>query len=1113
MLHFIIGTKQSGKTTKAHEILGQCVRAGEEALLIVPKQYTFESDKRILHLLGPQLACEVEVLSFSRLVNTAMSRYGGIIKPVAKEGARVILMSLAIEALDDKLTVFAKHKNNFALIKGMLEAVDEFKRDGIDSDMLFQCAEKITDKTLKNKINETAMIYSAYESVVSQNYFDDADVLCKMAEVLGKTDYFSKKTVVLDGFSDFTHGEISLIEVMLKKCKDVYITLCSNDIFDVSETSAFSFVNKTARKLRRVAEKCSVEVKMPIVTERKAEAFSKEIDYLEKNLFAHEAEAFSTENGNVSVIVSNDIYKECDAVSRIIKGFLRKGEYRCRDFAVVFRNGDVYERLMKSSFKKYGIPYFDDRRQPVENQPIVSFVRSLLQICSDGFESDNIFKLVKTGLAGLGSDEISLVENYVFAWDINGKKWLDEWNYNPQGFGFELKDNDKELLSEINATREKIVSPLVSLKEQLNNSNGQAITETLYACLRNNKVDEALKNYAVSLEESGLFELAVEQEQVWDILMETFDEIACVLGKKAVSIKRYLEFFELIISSKSLGKLPDGFDEVCVSSAERILTKHARVVFAVGMNTGVFPLQQPSEGLISTREKEKLRNVGAKTGFSVQSFVQKEKFLLYSSLFSATEKLFVSYVTASSGGEILTESECIKSIRNLLPLHKEIVVSQSSEEELVESENAAFELMAKTWHENTPKANALKKYFSDKAEYKNRLEAIMRATEQKEFRFEDKNKSLKLFGKDMFFSASQMEVYYKCPFMYFCKYGIYAKPRLKARLDPAQSGTIVHYCLENILKKYEGREFLRLSDDEIKGEIKAFLSSYLQKEMGGEADKTERFNYLYSRTEKVLRHLISRLIAEFTDSDFEMCDFELRIDGNSQVKPIEIELDDGKVQIRGFVDRVDKLDVDGKRFIRVIDYKTGAKEFLLSDVVYGLNMQMLLYLVSITRSKEGFYKDSIPAGVLYFPANLKPCNAERGDSEETRKNKIYSVSKMNGMLVGDEAVISHMDKEKKGLFLPAKFDSKGTVKGNFISLLQFQKLGEYMDNLIKEMGNCVHSGIIPAKPAIGPDHGQTCEWCDYSEVCLREKGDYRFIESMKHDEALKVIMGGDEVEA
>ena len=239
MLHFITGKKQSGKTTLAHRILQKAVSENKSTMLIVPKQYTFESDKKILSLLGPKDASEVEVLSFSRLVNTAMSRYGGIKKPIAKEGARVIFMSLAIESLCDKLTVFSKHKNDFALVTKLLSCVDEMKRVGVSSDELLECSEKIADKTLKAKLSETALVYATYEALLSESRFDDADVLTEMAKVLSETDFFIDKTVVLDGFSEFSFGEMKLIEVMVKQCENVYITLCTDNIFS---KKSFKFI-------------------------------------------------------------------------------------------------------------------------------------------------------------------------------------------------------------------------------------------------------------------------------------------------------------------------------------------------------------------------------------------------------------------------------------------------------------------------------------------------------------------------------------------------------------------------------------------------------------------------------------------------------------------------------------------------------------------------------------------------------------------------------------------------------------------------------------------------------------------------------------------------------
>ncbi len=1108
MLHLISGERQSGKTKRVHAVLGKCAEKNEKAMLIVPKQYTFESDKSILRLLGPKSASEIEVLSFSRLVAYAMNECGFKEKKIAKGGMRAILMSLAIDGLKDKLKVFSRHKNDFALVKKMLSAVDEFKTSGVTAEDLASAAEIIQDKTLKLKIEETALIYSAYEAVASENHFDDADVLLKIAELSEKGDFFNGKTVAIDGFYEFTFGELRLIEVMLKKCKDLYITLPMPEEGD--EYSLFSASFKTARKLKKLCGRDGIEADSEFM-ERK---LPKEgLEFLKDNLFKRDFRVYEGEENNAEILISSDIYKECDAVARRIKKALREGKYRSRDFSVIFRESDSYERIMKTALKKYDIPFFEDRRQPVENQPLISLVKNLLSVSAEGFSSEAVLRLLKTGLMSFSESEIAEIENYVYIWDIDGKTWQREWNFNPRGFGAELGEREKEKLKILNSIREKAVAPILDLKEKLKEKNGKDITRLLYSFLRENGIDESLKNYALSLEESGLFDLALEQEQVWDILMESLDEIAGVLENRPISLKRYLEIFDLVISEKSLGKLPDGFDEVFLLSADRALTHKNKVVFVLGLNADIFPKTQRAEGLLSVKDKERMKELDLEIGESFKDFVLKERFLLYSSLFAAKERLILSYLNFSQKGESLKESDVIKDIRRILPNIKENNTTLEKTEELIESEKAAFEIMAKNWNENTIEEASLKAYFEGKEDYKNRLEAIKRATDGKNFKFKDEAKSLKLFGEKIELSASKIETYYKCPFMYFCKYGLLAKPREKARFDPANSGTVIHYCLETVLKKYKGREFLNLSDEELSNELKAALTDYLNREMGSKEDKTERFNYLYERTLKVLERILEALTAEFLESEFETCGFELKLGENCEIPVEPTELKIGSVQLSGSVDRVDKMDKDGKRYIRVVDYKSGAKEFSLGEVLYGINLQMLLYLVSITRSKDSFYKGSVPAGVLYFPARIPAVNISREATEEERTKKYYSALEMNGLLIGDEEIVSAMDKAKKGYFLPVSFSSKdGSLKGNLLTLAQFKKLGEYLDSLISSMGNNLHEGSVPARPIVFKNKSTPCDYCDYKDVCLREKGEYRFAENMSHDEAKEKIMGGEKVE-
>lgn len=1113
MLNFIIGVKGSGKTAKAHEILGQSVKNGGQAMLIVPKQFTFQSDKRILELLGPCLACEVEVLSFSRLASIVLQTYGGITSSVAKEGARTILMSLAVESLTEKLTVFARHKNEIALVTKMLDTLDEMKKEGITLEEFESGIEHIDDNLLKAKVQETALILRAYDAVVSQNYFDDADLLSFVAESLKDKDFFKDKTVVFDGFAYFTKPETDIILTALKTAKEVYVTLCSDNIDTHDNLSPFALCNAAARRLRLCAGNNGVAIGEIIRCERNAGDFSPSLYAFEKELYKPVPKSFTENTDDITVTCSANILHECDFVARKIKRMLRSEKYRCRDITVCFRNGEAYEKHLRHALKKYGVPLFEDKRQAVENQPLVSFVSALLLLCAKGLSADYIFRLCKTGLMNVTAEEISAIENYCFMWDITGKKWLTPFTENPDGFGERMSEERTKALEDINRTREKIILPIVSFREKFSGLSGKEAISLIYSFLRENKIDERLKEYAVTLEQTGLTELALEQEKVWDILMEAFDEIACTLGDSVVSSERLCEIFTLVIRTKSLGKLPDGFDEVLICSADRMLTNNSSVVFVMGLNSGIFPASAGERGIFSRKEKDKFKSIGIEIGEELEQTVAKERFLLYNALSSATRELHMTYCVTGADGEKLNKSEGIEQALSVFPLLKTAFESDERELELVESEEAAFELLSKKWNDNTPFVSSLKSYFADKEEYRSRIDAIKRAVNNEDFAFENKENAVELFGESMSFSASKLEDYGKCPFLFFCRYGLKAKPRIKARLDASQSGTVIHHVLEILLSRYKGEEFLKLSDEKLRIEIGAILKEYMEESMGSDESKTERFNYLYYRTGKVLEFIMMRLKAEFSESDFVPCDFELRIGRGADVEPMIYELERGSASLYGFIDRVDSLDLDGKRYIRIVDYKSGEKKFKLGDVLSGMNMQMLLYLVSIWRNGKGYYEDITPSGVLYFPARITPLASERDTDSEQRLTNRLKTAQMSGMLVDDGDVIAHMEKNLRGMFIPAKFDEKKQVlKGDFITLKQLEALAVKMDEIVCDMGNSIHNGLVPATPVCGSAYTDVCSWCDYGDICMKENPRYRYIKKQSHDEAVRALMGGEDNE-
>ncbi len=1119
MLHFVTGKKGCGKTEFLHSKIGKLVKEkGADIILIVPKQFTFETDMGVLEALGAKDACKVEVLSFSRLADTVFKTCRGTKKPPLSDGANCVLMSLALESLQDKLVFFLRHCNKMSFAKKMLEQIKQFKQNSVTPQNIYFAASRLPKGSLKEKTYETALIYDTYNAIVSQSFYDSSDMLSIVYEILLDNEFFKNKTVVIDGFSRFSVQELKIIRLMMKQADDVYVSLCTDNERNTDPSSPFAISNRTARKLRNEASACGVEFgKVIHLTDISCEfnTYGSDCLYaLEENLYKIDGKPFYADTEAIELFAAPTERDECDFVASKIKMLMRTGQYRCRDIAVVYRNETPYEKEIRHSLKKYGVPIFEDKRQPIINEPLIIAVRALLEIFSGGFTTDNLMMYLKTGLSGIDADDIAKAENYALMWSLKGSDWKKTWSDNPDGFGKEMDEERAERLALLNETREKIISPLLFFCENMKDKNGFESMTVLYEFLIENSINENLKAYAIELEKNGNFELATQQEQIWDILMSVIDQIACTLKERKVGAKRLKEIFELVVSVQSLGKLPNGFDEVYICDCDRIATITPKVVFVVGANEGLFPKPYSSEEIFGETEKEKLRQFVPDIGDGAKQAAMNERMMVYNSLCCAREKLFVTWSLTNAKGEILSESEIVLQIRTIFPKIETGNTEFLSLEEKIESEKSAFELMARFWGSDSPKENALKEYFYLADGYKDKMKILESVSEKKDFAISDPKTAKELFGKHLYLSASKLEDYELCPFKYFCRHAMRAYPRQIAKLDPMQTGTLVHFVLEKLLSQYKNKNISLVPKKDLQKSVGEILELYIETNMGGKEGKSERFLYLYQRTEKVLFTIVDRLIAEFDDCDFVPCDFELKIASGKEVEPYRIELEDGYIEIVGFIDRVDKMEKDGKKYLRVVDYKTGEKSFLLSDVMSGLNMQMLIYLISLWRGGEKHYgKNIVPAGIMYLPARFMPYNVERNSSEEKINSLRLEGGKPDGMVLDNEEVIKGMSKSANALMAPFRAKKNGDFKGNFISLAQLGKLAKKMDTIMAQMGNELHRGHIPARPAYGAKNSRTCTYCDYQSVCMMSEGvKSRYIPSLNHEECLLELEseGGEE---
>lgn len=1115
MLNFVLGRKGSGKTTYIHKKLGSLSEEGERTVLVVPKQFTFESDRSVLSLLGPRLASRVEVLSFSRLADVVFKSCRKISKPILKDSANAVFMSLALDSLEEKLVFFSRHRSSVEFVKKMLSEVARFKKEAVSPKELFDAAAALEDGFLKKKTYETALIYETYNALVEESFFDDRDLLSAVFEILEESELFEGAVVAFDGFASFSGQEMKIIELLLKRAKDVYVTLCTDSLFETGALSPFAFTGKTGRRLFSLAKKIGVDVASPVVLDENGVTSlprTAALGFLEKNLFNPLSGVFGEKADEIEIYSAPTLREECAFVASKIHALLRGEGYRCRDIAVVFRSGEVYQKEMRYNLSKFGVPIFEDRRASVQNEPLCVFVRAIFEFFSNGLTLESLMKYAKTGLSPLSWDEIAEVENYAFMWGLDSSALVGEWKDNPDGFGVLLDEARKERLASLNETKNRLVEPLISLKESLKEKNSSEVLRTVFEFLLSQGVDERLKEYAIALEEEGKTELALEQERVWDALVGVFDDLSAALGERVFSPKRLFELFEIALSSQSLGKLPDGFDEVYICDAGRIQTRSFKVVFVVGANENVFPAVAGEQGIFSRFEAERLGELLPDFCEEPTDAAAKERFLVYSGLCAARERLFVSFSLTDSSGGRLSSSEIVSTLTELFPSVHEKSYPFENEREMIESENAAFEYMAENWHENTAFEASLKEYFLKREDFSGKVRSLTAVNEKKAFSFEDTEKARALFGTRMKLSASQLEVYGECPFKYFCRYGLRAKERKTASLDPASMGTVVHEVLEKLLSNHRGSKIRSLSQSQAQEEIKKLLDDYMNTYMGGARDKSSRFLYLYERLFKTLCAICDRLLCEFGESDFEPVAFELSISEDGAVKPTRIPLKNGYIELFGVVDRVDEMKTGEKSFVRVVDYKTGKKDFSLADVFAGLGMQMLLYLFSIWKNGSGEFENVVPSGVLYLPARIEPFEAERRDEKDALREKQFSKVKMDGLILDDGEVIKGMDNSLSGRFIPVKVNKKsGALSGKFISFSQLERLSRVLEKTMADMGNSLHEGKIPAFPVSGTGHTNTCEYCDFRSVCRTEKNvKKRKIEKLSHGECLDILDGKEE---
>ena len=1126
MVKLITGRSGSGKTGKLFEYIRSNSGQGR-AVLIVPEQSSFYNEKRILDELGERDAADIEVLSFRRLCSRIFEEYKGIAEERIDDGVKAVLMSMAIEnapAEGGGQELYGaepgKKRRISDLVEPMLVAVNEYKLCMITPEMLMRTAKSVGGGVLAAKLRDSARIYAAYNALLENTYADPDDDLTRLYDILGEHDYFSGMRVYIDSFSGFSAQELKITERIMTQCKELYITVCCDRESLGINDSVFYEPALTYRSLIRCASRTGVKCIVEEMPGTGLRFRSGNIRAIEENIFSSYRAALSgagsvSSDGSVRLYEASDIYDEVRHIAVSIFRMVRDEGYRYNEIEIIGRQPDLYKSIIAGEFPKYDIPFFISDPVPLEQKPLIRMMLSVFEAVHSGFDTEAVIRLAKTGMTSLKEEEVFRLENYCYVWNIRGKRWREPFTMSPEG----IRTNDAEQSRDTQLTediRKRLIEPLTEFESGIRGAKtGSEICERLYALMEEYGTRDKFRSLIHRLSESCSETALSREASVWDIAIDILEKLHHVMTDKPVDSRSFESLLRLYIRKRPISDIPETINSVSVGQAGTVRSRAPRAVFVIGAAEGVFPAQPGAVGIFTDSERRILREgqpeeLNLPLYDSIYGASLKEKMNVYTTLCAPSERLYVSFYRQSPSGAPCEPSVIVHEIKKIIPdvpvdEPEDISSYSPSDDSLVCTERQCFDVCAQLWNTDSPRSETLKSYYLSSEKYSDRAKAIKRASRREAFSLKNKENARRLFGAPLRLSSTKIDKFSGCKFSYFCCFGLDAQPLRKASMDSGLYGTAMHYIFEKLLRDTGIDELIKKDETQLKMLIAQALDCCLD-ELGDKGERSSRFNAVCRKIRRNAFRVLLRMCRQFEGDSFRPEDFELHIGGRDEENNIpayEIILPTGdRVVVSGFVDRVDTALIDGKKYIRIIDYKTGQEPFELGNIANGIKLQMLLYLSAILKNGTDKYGDGqklLPAGVLYVPATSRS-TAGASSLPQTADMKLAEQEnnfRMKGLLIKDKNVLSYMEQGPEGKFIPAAISKKPPYDLNSRSSVvtdeEFDEIFRYIDICIKRMGVELYSGNISAAPS-----KNACKYCPYASVCRFEKGS-RTVKFPKYD--------------
>jgi len=1080
MLKLILGTAGSGKTSIITNEIREKVAAQEGGnFFIVPEQYSFEAERELCEVCGDSLSLYAEVLSFSRLAVRVSQEAGTGGRISLDKGGRLLCMSLAMSQIGTRLKLYSTARNKAELQASLLQTVSELKAACVSSNDLNTAAQS-AEAGLSDKLCDIALCMDAYDAIMAQGHADPTDKLLRLAETVGQSSVGTGGHIYIDGFTDFTGAETQVITALLKKRAELTVCLTCDGIYGDSEH--FEPSRRAANLLLRMAKEQGVDTE--IISPETESTKAASLTFFEEKLYSYTSEVRENENNSIRVIRADNIRAECEMAAALCLDFVRETGSRFRDIAVAARGFDSYSAALDEAFRLYDVPLFTARRGSILQKPVPALIAAAFEIIHGGWDPDAVLSYLKTGLTGISRENCDLLENYVTTWNIRGSMWTRNkpWTLHPDGFGLEYDDVSRDKLNKIDSLRHALAAPLVALSE-----NGKAVqtasaqVKALSNYLSAISLPETLENKAIELEKGGRELLSAEYGQLWDIILNSMEQTAAILDDTSMSQEEFSKLFLQTLSQYDVSAIPVSADSVSAGDMDRMRRRHIRHLIVLGASDDRLPNVQSGTGLLSSEERDEMLELGISLGGGTDE-LSRELCLIYNCITLPSETLTLSFSAFDGSGAQVRPSFLINRAKLLFNLNEEVLDLSKTR---LHAPSPAFLLATNALDGGDESARLAFEYFSETDEGRERLLSLSQRTSRDRGKLST-DAVTALYGEKLRLSPSRTDAFSACRFAYFLQYGLKLSERERAGFEAPEFGTFMHYVLENVAAEIaKGLGFKAAPSETTDALVDKYTDLYIVEKLNGFEDKSPRFVYLFNRLRPSVHRVTADIMRELSKSDFVPLDFELSFMGDGELSPVRLSDGKNELFIHGIADRVDGYFRDGKLYLRIIDYKTGKKSFSLSDIWYGMGLQMLLYLFALEdEGKARYGKEIVPAGVLYIPAKdtLISANGDLTDEELSREKA--KTLKRSGLILDDINIISAMESSENPEYIPVSFKKDGSISTDSLAAPeQFKALHAHVDRRLLELCENLKGGKIEASPYYRGENENACMYCPYVSVC------------------------------